>query len=346
MLEHIEDGVLLADTTAVRSMNPAARRIFVAESVQIGRPLADVVRDQRIVALAARAREAGREEAAEVERASLSQVLAVRALPLEGGLIMVLCRDVSRLRYLETVRQQFVANLAHDMRTPLAGLDLAAQTLARELAPGGDAAVLLSRVLRESHRLQAMVKNLTQLAALDSSAVQIEHATFAVDELVSELIERNRLRAEECGLELSSRLPEAQLRIRGDRGKTEQALQNVVDNALKFTQRGWIQLTASSEDGRVEICVRDTGPGIPTRDLPRVFERFYKVDRSRSGQPGSGLGLSIARHLIELQGGTITVTGTRESDGSLKANTITIVPAGSGGGFGGFGGGNGGGGQP
>jgi two-component system phosphate regulon sensor histidine kinase PhoR len=87
-------------------------------------------------------------------------------------------------------------------------------------------------------------------------------------------------------------------------------LQNVIDNAIKFTQRGEIELTAANREGKVEIAVRDTGPGIPPRDLPRIFERFYKVDRSRGNQPGSGLGLSIARHLIELQGGTITAEST------------------------------------
>src|SRR5437667_9697945 len=104
----------------------------------------------------------------------------------------------------------------------------------------------------------------------------------------------------------------------GDRAKTDQALQNIVDNALKFTQVGEVVVTAGVDRDRVEVTVRDTGPGIPSRDLSRIFERFYKVDRSRGGLPGRGLGLSIARHLVELQGGTIVA----ESSGGSG----TIVP--------------------
>jgi signal transduction histidine kinase len=168
----------------------------------------------------------------------------------------------------------------------------------------GEAPVLVGRVLRESQRLQAMLRNLTQLAALDAEDVQVERSAYAIGELLDELVERHQWRAEERGLHLSSRVDGEELRVIGDREKTEQALQNIIDNALKFTERGGVDVTAARNEGKAEISVRDTGAGIPARDLPRVFERFFKVDRSRGGQPGSGLWLSIARHLIELQGGT------------------------------------------
>src|SRR5438874_4082777 len=117
MLEHMEDGILLVEQATIRWLNPAARRMFGEANTSIGRPLMDVVHDQRIDALAARAKEGGLEEAAEVEAGS-GRILAIRAVPLMTGMTMLLCRDVTRVRYLETVRQQFVANLAHDMRTP------------------------------------------------------------------------------------------------------------------------------------------------------------------------------------------------------------------------------------
>jgi two-component system phosphate regulon sensor histidine kinase PhoR len=266
----------------------------------------EVVRDHRIDALATRARETGLEQAAELELAGSRRRLAVRAVPLPAARTLVLCQDVSRVRYLETVRQQFVANLAHDMRTPLSGLALAAQTLARELPADGDARMLVGRVLEESQRLQAMLRNLTQLAALDAEGVKVERVVFGVAQMLKNLAERNQFGAQRRALELRIDEQTQGLAAIGDRAKTEQALQNVIDNALKFTEQGSIELAAASRDGKAEIAVRDTGPGIPPRDLPRIFERFYKVDRSRGGVPGSGLGLSIARHLIELQGGTIT----------------------------------------
>jgi two-component system phosphate regulon sensor histidine kinase PhoR len=227
--------------------------------------------------------------------------------------------DMTRLRYLETVRQQFVANLSHEIRTPLAGLDLAAQTLSVQLPPEGDARLFIDRVIQESHRLQAILLNLTQLAALDAEGIEVERAPFGPGELVAELVERYQSRASAAGLALRAEAAEGDLQVLGDRGKTDQALQNIVDNALKFTRSGEVVVTTRSDGGRVEIAVHDTGPGIPPRDLPRIFERFYKVDRARGGQPGSGLGLSIARHLVELQGGTI---GAESSPG---AGTVVRV---------------------
>jgi len=217
---------------------------------------------------------------------------------------------VTRLRHLETVRQQFVANLSHELRTPLAGLDLAAQTLAGQLPAEGDARLFVDRVIQESQRLQAILLNLVQLAALDAEGIEVERAPFSVGRLVAEVVARHQERATAAGLQLRTAPVEDGIHALGDRGKTDQALQNIVDNALKFARSGDVEVTTGADDARVEIAVRDLGPGIPQQDLPRIFERFYKVDRSRGGQSGSGLGLSIARHLVELQGGTIAAEST------------------------------------
>jgi two-component system phosphate regulon sensor histidine kinase PhoR len=273
----------------------------------IGRPLVEVIRDHRLDALAERALSSNVGQTIEVELPVSSRSLSVRALPLPNGEAALLMLDTTRLRYLETVRQQFVANLSHEIRTPLAGLDLAAQTLSGQLPAEGDARLFIDRVIQESQRLQAILLNLAQLAALDAEGIQVERAPFDATELADELVERYQSRATAAGLRLRAEPSEdGGARVLGDRGKTDQALQNIVDNALKFTRSGEVVVTTSASDGRVEIAVRDTGSGIPARDLPRIFERFYKVDRARGGQPGSGLGLSIARHLVELQGGTIT----------------------------------------
>ena len=306
LLDHLVEGTVLVDgNRTVRWLNAAARRMLPSIEQPIGRPLVEVIRDHRLDALAERARSSGEDLLIEIELPVSSRSLQVRAIPLAQDQVALLMVDMTRLRYLETVRQQFVANLSHEIRTPLAGLDLAAQTLSGQLPAEGDTRLFIDRVIQESHRLQAILLNLTQLAALDAEGIEVERAPFGAGELVSELVERYQPRASVAGLELRAELAEADLQILGDRGKTDQALQNIVDNALKFTPAGEVVVTTRSDGARVEIAVRDTGPGIPPRDLPRVFERFYKVDRARGGQPGSGLGLSIARHLVELQGGTI-----------------------------------------
>jgi two-component system phosphate regulon sensor histidine kinase PhoR len=306
ILDHLVEGAVVVDgDRRVLWLNAAARRMVPLIEQPIGRPLVEVIRDHRLDALAERTRTSGDEEMIEIELPVSSRRLQVRALPLAHGQVALLMVDMTRLRYLETVRQQFVANLSHEIRTPLAGLDLAAQTLSAQLPTEGDPRLFIDRIIQESHRLQAILLNLTQLAALDAEGIEVERAPFGAGELVSELIERYRPRATAAGLILRADAAEADLQVLGDRGKTDQALQNIVDNALKFTSAGEVVVTTRSDGSRVEIAVRDTGPGIPPRDLPRIFERFYKVDRARGGQPGSGLGLSIARHLVELQGGTI-----------------------------------------
>ncbi len=311
LLARLPEGVVVVDgERTVRWINAAAVQMLSAIEQPIGRLLVEVIRDHRLDALAERARTLGQEQALEIELAVTSRILQVRAIPLENGRVALLMVDVSRLRYLETVRQQFVANLSHEIRTPLAGLDLAAQTLSGQLPPEGDPRVFIDRIIQESQRLQAILLNLTQLAALDAEGIEVDRVRFDVKLLISDLVERYRERAGTAGLKLSAQLPAAELVVLGDRTKTDQALQNIVDNALKFTPAGEVVVSATSDHARIEIAVRDTGPGIPPRDLPRIFERFYKVDRARGGQPGSGLGLSIARHLVELQGGTIIADST------------------------------------
>jgi two-component system phosphate regulon sensor histidine kinase PhoR len=311
ILEHLVEGTVVVDASrTVRWLNAAARRMLPLIEQPIGRPLLEVLRDHRLDALAERARSSGEEQTIEIELPVSSRSLQVRALPLAHNQVALLMLDMTRLRYLETVRQQFVANLSHEIRTPLAGLDLAAQTLSVQLPAEGDARLFIDRVIQESHRLQAILLNLTQLAALDAEGIEVGRAPFGAGELVTERVERYRPRASAAGLALRAEPAEADLEVLGDRGKTDQALQNIVDNALKFTRSGEVVVTVTSDQAQVEIAVRDTGSGIPPRDLPRIFERFYKVDRARGGQPGSGLGLSIARHLIELQGGTIAAEST------------------------------------
>ena len=157
ILEHVEEGVLLLNGTRVRWLNPAARLMFPALEQPVGRPLVEVVREHRIDGLALRARESRLEQAAEVELPISGRILQIRAVPLHDGDLILLARDITRLRYLETVRQQFVANLSHEIRTPLAGLDLAAQTLSAELPADGDIRLFIDRITQEAGRLADIV---------------------------------------------------------------------------------------------------------------------------------------------------------------------------------------------
>src|SRR3984893_18361270 len=311
ILEQLAEGVVLVDgDRTVEWLNPAARQMVAAIDQPPGRLLVEGVGDARLDALGERARASQQEHALEIALLVSGRTLHVRAIPLPEERVALLMQDVSRLRYLETVRQQFVANLSHEIRTPLAGLDLAAPTLSGQLPAEGDTRLFIDRIIQESQRLQAILLNLTQLAALDAEGIEVERAPFGAGELVTELVERYQSRASAAGLALRAEPGEAGLQVLGDRGKTDQALQNIVDNALKFTLSGEVVVSAATHHALVETVVPDPASGVPPRVPPRIFEPFYKVDRARGGQPGSGLGLSIARHLVELQGGTITAEST------------------------------------
>jgi len=320
ILEQLSEGVFVVDAErTVRWLNSAARQMVPPIEAPIGRALVEVVRDHRLDALAASVLASNQAQSLEVELPVSGQTLVVRAIPMPGDAVALLAEDITRLRHLETVRQQFVANLSHEIRTPLAGLDLAAQTLSGQLPADGDARTFMDRISQEAQRLGSILLNLTQLAALDAEGIQVERLPFSVKDVVAELVQRYQPRASAAGLSLRAEPIARDAEVLGDRGKTDQALQNIVDNALKFTRVGEVVVTAHLNRSMVEIAVRDTGPGIPPRDLLRIFERFYKVDRSRGSRvPGSGLGLSIARHLVELQGGTITAESTPGAGTTLR----------------------------
>jgi len=278
ILEQLAEGVVVVDADRiVQWVNTAARLMVPVIDQPVGRGLVEVVRDHRLDALVERAQASGFEESLEVELPVSARTLQVRAVPLADGGVALLMLDLSRLRYLETVRQQFVANLSHEIRTPLAGLDLAAQTLSGQLPDEGDARTFIDRVIQESQRLQAILLNLTQLAALDAEGIEVERAPFSVAELAHELVDRYQPRAAAAGLQLRAEPVDGSIEALGDRGKTDQALQNIVDNALKFTQTGEVVVSARADHARVEIAVRDTGAGIPPRDLPRIFERLSLI---------------------------------------------------------------------
>jgi len=313
VLEHLEEAVVLVGPgQRVRRLNAAARGLFAPSDPAAGRPLLEIVRDHRLSDLAQQAASTGAEQRSDVDLPGEGGALRARAVVVAPGpTVALIVQDLTRLRHLETVRQQFVANVSHELRTPLAGLDLAAQTLAGQDEADPQRRQFVDRILQESKRLSAILQNLSELAALDAEQVPVEREAFALGPLLSQNVARFAARAEAAGLTLRGEAPDPDVLAFGDRAKTDQALQSLVDNALKFTVRGEVVILATASGDWVEIAVRDTGIGIPAQHLSRIFERFYKVDRARGSQlPGTGLGLAIARHLVELQGGTLAAEST------------------------------------
>ena len=226
--------------------------------------------------------------------------------PRPGETLMFLV-DVTELRGLERVRQEFVANLVHELKTPITSLRLTAESLLGDPAPK-DRARFAERLVNEADLMSRIVDNLRQLAELESGALLVETTSFNLGELIQEL--RPRL-----GLHRTVTVDVPQgLVIATDRPKLAQALGNLIDNAAKFSpQEAEVEIRADVEKGNVVISVRDRGPGISPEHWSRVFERFYKVDRARPREAGGfGLGLAISKHLVQSIGGRIWTEAAHE----------------------------------
>jgi two-component system phosphate regulon sensor histidine kinase PhoR len=311
VLAHMTDGVLIVDEdNRVMLINPAAQRMFdVTEETAIGRSVVEVIRNHQLVELLRKCQATGEQQVTTLELSAERLFLQAIATSLKqaipGGTLL-LVQDLTRLRRLETVRQDFISNVSHELRTPLASLKALAETLQEGALEDPPAAHrFLGRMETEIDTLTQMVQELLELARIESGRVPLRRQAILPKALVSHAVERMSMQAERAGLRLCLECPEDLPPVSADPDRMEQVLVNLLHNAVKFTPPGGeIVVSVAPDDGRVIFSVRDTGVGIPAKDLPRIFERFYKADRARSGG-GTGLGLSISRHIVETHGGKI-----------------------------------------
>ena len=311
VLAHMTDGVLIVDATGrVQLINPAAEEMFrITSEEAVGSSLVEVVRHHQIVELWQQCLESTSARSTTLELHAERLFLQAFASPLKGSLAgsaLLLFQDLTRLRHLEMVRRDFVSNVSHELRTPLASLKALAETLqvgALEDPPA--ARRFLTQMETEIDTLTQLVQELLELSRIESGRAPLQMARVAPLDLIQPAMERMRLQAERAGLSLRNDTPAGLPLVTADAERIVQVLVNLLHNAVKFTPPGGeIVVFAYPQEKEVVFAVRDTGVGIPEEDLPRIFERFYKADRSRSGG-GTGLGLSIARHTVEAHGGRI-----------------------------------------
>ncbi len=249
-------------------------------------------------------------------------VLVVEARPVRAGEAIVFVDDVSERRRIDQVRTDFVANISHELKTPVGAMSVLAETLEGESDPSTIERIV-ARIIGEAHRASTTIDDLLELSRIELGGErQIEPMT--VDDVMRGALDRVQEMSAQRGIGISTLDPVASdgvragaTTIRGDRRQLVSALGNLVENAVKYsTDDGAVQMRASVADGWLEIAVVDHGVGIPQRDLDRIFERFYRVDRARSrATGGTGLGLSIVRHVATNHGGAVLVSST-EGEGS------------------------------
>lgn len=237
----------------------------------------------------------------------LDERVPVRTADELGDLARSLNYMAAELERLDTMRREFVADASHELRTPVANLTVAVEAL-RGSAPAAEPETIsmVEAIEREVERLRVLVENLLDLSAIESGRVHLLMVPTDIAHLAHEAIDSFRARAGQAGILLTQDGPARGLSVRADPDRMAQVLGNLVDNALKFTPRGGqVTVAVADHHDRVTVTVADTGPGIPPQDLPHIFDRFFKVDRSRSGRRGAGLGLAIAKRLVTAQGGEI-----------------------------------------
>jgi two-component system phosphate regulon sensor histidine kinase PhoR len=269
-----------------------------------------------------------------------SRVYQVDAMPLRNEDLLLVLHDVTRVRRVEQVRRDFIANISHELRTPLSSIKLIAETLSggavEEMATAQEFA---GQIEREVDHLAQLVDELLELSMIESGEVQLKIEATLPGEVVASVAERMRPLAERGRITLEA-MPApagdfAGLQVAADPARLEQALVNLVHNAIKFSHpEGTVRIGWELRPGHVRFTVSDEGIGVPASHLPRIFERFYKVDRSRtrpSDPPGTelrtgsaGLGLAIVRHIAEAHSG-MAGAESREGEGSTFWVDIPVV---------------------
>jgi two-component system sensor histidine kinase SenX3 len=246
-------------------------------------------------------------------------VLQLHAVPLRtddrivGAAVFVY--DVSEIHRVENIRRDFVANVSHELKTPIGALEVLAETMAGESDPAVTRP-LAERMVKEAERLGRIVDDLLSLSLIETQEVTVRDR-MPIDGLLNEAVDRMRPAATVAGIDLRVDGPVPNVQVACDRRQVVMALTNLVDNAIKYSERGTVvDLDTTLEGPRVVVTVRDQGIGIPSRDLQRIFERFYRVDQARSrATGGTGLGLAIVRHVAQAHGGDVMVESV-EGEGS------------------------------
>ena len=243
------------------------------------------------------------------------RILVVSTVELTDGVCLAVIEDISERTRIDAVRTDFVANISHELKTPVGALSILAETMQDE----DDAIIvkqLAARMMREAQRMSETIDDLLELSKIELDA-PLRQNNIDLVALVREAAERHSMSAATASVRISTEIPDGRFVVTGDHTQLLSAVSNLVDNAIKYSEAGdTVTVRLFREPGHNVISVDDEGIGIPQADIDRIFERFYRVDRARGrGTGGTGLGLSIVRHIMANHGGEVNVT-SQEGEGS------------------------------
>ncbi|HNX69288.1 MAG TPA: ATP-binding protein [Candidatus Omnitrophota bacterium] len=316
ILSNMTEAVIAIDhRRQFAAANPNAEKLFGFESKRAqGKSLIELTRHPRLEEISERAIQEKRTLTEEIQFPVTKKILLLSVVPLgeqtrDIGIILVF-HDITELRRLENVRKEFVANASHELRTPLTSLQGFIETLLGGAITDPAASERFLRIMQEdAARLGRLVEDMLTLSEIEQGIVPLKKELLDLSVEAGEVLERFKLRAHEGKVSIENCLPRAgTLQMNGDKDKIRQVFTNLIDNAIKFNrENGKVILTAAREAQGIVITIEDTGTGIPPHALPRIFERFFRVDKARSRElGGTGLGLAIVKHIMENHGGRIS----------------------------------------
>ena len=317
ILTSMVEGVIAIDKDGrVLSLNPTAEKIFnIKKQDAEGRLFLEVIRNNDIFEIISRVLKSGEPLSNELNlilpvqkvfKINASAIFEDRAV---AGCVLVI-HDITQMRRLERVRSDFVANVSHELKTPLTSIKGFVETLLEGAIDDKENNREFLRVIQEhTNRLESLINDLLDLASLEERGVSLRAQEVNFKELADKILMNFEAQLEKKEVEARNELP-GNLIVNADKDKIEQVFTNLIDNAVKFNrQKGSIKIYAQElPDNKIKVIVKDSGEGIPPKDISRIFERFYRVDKARSrAMGGTGLGLSIVKHIIESHGGSIDV---------------------------------------
>ncbi|MDD5281513.1 MAG: ATP-binding protein [Candidatus Omnitrophica bacterium] len=313
------EGIIVTDSSSrIISINHAIEELFDIKRTQMrGKFFLEVIRNSEISELINNAMGSAKFISKEVVLLiSAQKVAQVNVSPVFEqdkviGSVTVI-HDITEIRRLETIRRDFVANVSHELKTPLTSIKGFVETLIEgALEDKENSLNFLEIINKHVNRLDTLINDLLDLSHMESKEIVFSKNKFGLSGLVSEVVLGFKSQAKKKGVELSFELPQG-LEIFADKSKIEQVLVNLVNNAIKYNkEKGFVRIYSEQLADKIKIIVEDSGSGIPIKDIPRIFERFYRVDKARSRElGGTGLGLSIVKHIVELHSGSVGVEST------------------------------------
>ncbi len=330
ILENMTDGIIMTDTDGnITMVNNACLKILNVKDIEItGKSLIEAFRDHQLNEILRQCLNTGKQQTTQFESISLKKFIQAVVVPIQSeGLngALIILQDLTELKSLQTTRRELIGNISHEFRTPLAGIKAMTQTLQDGAIEDNDTAKdFLNRIEGEVDRLTQMVSELTELSRIESGKAELKTEIVDINKLIEEVLLQLKPQADRQKLALKCEFKTGQLLVKADRERIRQVIINLIHNAIKFSKEDQTITATSKKEGTYAVIeITDRGIGISKDDLSHIFERFYKADKSRSGQ-GTGMGLAIAKHLVKAHGGTISAT-SEEGKGTTIAFTLPLV---------------------